>query len=209
MPSGRSPNRLENKAHKSPALAFYFALRGYVLAALLVLLIFARIHGNAPLQSVFLLLVAAGMVLRLWAGACLGIHGNAARTEAPQLTRNGPYRFSRNPLYLSNLLVAAGLLLFANCLQIWLVLLTLILLFAHHALLVKWEEQNLRAQWGETYASYLRTTSRWLGWPHSSGPKTETGKSQVHWNKVGAWQGRNLIYAMLSVLLIWGATRWK
>ncbi len=147
------------------------------------------------------------MILRSWAGAYLGIHGNASRAHAPALAQNGPYRISRNPLYVSNLLVGAGLLLFANCLSVRISILVLIALFAHHALLVKWEEQNLRAQWGGAYAAYLRKTPRWLGWPGASISGEE--KIRPHWNKVWERQTRNLAYTLVSVLLVWGASRWK
>jgi protein-S-isoprenylcysteine O-methyltransferase Ste14 len=211
MYSGRNPNLLGLKSPPRHPQAHYFALRGYVLAGLLTLLIAARALSRSPLRSEFLILIAAGMILRAAAGACLGIHGNAAQAKAPHLMQNGPYRFSRNPLYLSNLLIGAGILFFANCLPLWLILFTLIALLIHHALLVKWEEQNLSAQWGEVYASYLQSTPRWLGWPEASTP--DIGETQAHWNiflsKVWAWQGRNLIYTVLSVLLIYGVSRWK
>jgi protein-S-isoprenylcysteine O-methyltransferase Ste14 len=207
MRSDRNPNPSSPKPPKAAALRFYFAFRGWVLASLLLLLIGMRVHNTRSLQFEFLILVIAGMLLRKWAGAYLGVHGNASQAGSPVLVQTGPYRFSRNPLYLSNLLVGAGLVLFANCLHPWLAALVLTALFAHHAVLVKWEERSLRIQWGEAYASYLRTTPRWLG--KSKFFATQGGKPQAHWNKLWAWQGRNLLYTVAAVALIWGASRWK
>ena len=48
----------------------------------------------------------AGLLLRAWAA------GNLAKNQT--LARNGPYAFTRNPLYLGTLLVAAGLAIAAR-----------------------------------------------------------------------------------------------
>ena len=162
-------------------------------------------QSDAPLEWKFLVPVSAGMLLRFWAGAYLGPHGNSAQAQAPLLQRGGPYRFSRNPLYLSNILVGAGLVLFAHCLPVWLEVFACLLLIVHHALLVTWEEKTLHMQWGEAYARYARETPRWIGRRGDAPPGNENA---AQWEKVRAWQGRNLAYAVLCVLLLWGAARW-
>ena len=146
------------------------------------------------------------MVFRFWAGAYLGIHGNDSQVRAPRLQRGGPYRFSRNPLYLSNLLIGTGLILFANV-RVEFALLLISLLAVHHILLVTWEEKNLRMTWGDSYEAYVRETPRWIGWPRSGNLNEK--KNPAYWNKVWAWQGRNLAYTVLSALLLWGASLWK
>ena len=181
-------------------------MRGWTLAAFLGALFTFRLHNPAHLQWVFLILITAGMALRLWAGAYLGVHGNASETQAPRLQRGGPYRFSRNPLYLANLLVGTALILFANV-GMGLALTLILVLVIHHILLVMWEEKNLRTIWRDQYASYVRNTPRWIGWSRSE--KSEEGKNPSQWNKVWTWQGRNLAYTVLSALLIWGASLWK
>ena len=71
----------------------WFAGRGYILAALLGLLVRFRLYSDSPLRWEFLALVALGMLLRLWAGAHLGPHGNAMQAQSPALCMSGPYRF--------------------------------------------------------------------------------------------------------------------
>ena len=187
-------------------LTFYFAARGYVLAALLGVWVRARMLSAAPLRWDFLALVIAGIILRLWAGAHLGGHGNSLQAQSPALRNSGPYRFSRNPLYIANILTGAGLVLFANCFPLWFAILSVSFLFAHHVVLIHWEEKKLGEQWGDAYDHYVRSTPRWLGWNRSRDFREE---SSPQWNKVLIWQGRNLVYTVLSVLLLWGATRWK
>ncbi len=185
----------------------WFAGRGYVLAALLGLLVRMRMYSDASLHWEFLGLVIIGLALRFWAGAYLGPHGNSMRTESPILLREGPYRFSRNPLYIANIFIGAGLILFENCLPSWIALLLIALLIIHHSILIRWEENNLRINWGKDYADYMRSTARWFGWKNSG--VSSSYRNPAQWNKVWIWQGRNFAYTILSVLVLWGASRWK
>lgn len=155
----------------------------------------------------FMGLVALGLTLRFWAGAYLGSHGNSMRTESPILLREGPYHFSRNPLYVANILTGSGLILFSNCLAPWIAALLIAGLLLHHSILIRWEEKNLLMNWPLDYADYLRSTARWLGWKNSGAVRSQ--KNPAQWNKVWIWQGRNFAYTFLSVILLWGASRWK
>lgn len=188
---------------KPHSLSLYFAARGWVLAALCAVVVWSRVQDDAPLRPEFLVWVVAGMALRLWAGAHLGPHGNASRPEAPRLSRNGPYRYSRNPLYLSNLAVGAGLVLFANSLQWKTAVALLLALVLHHVILVNWEEANLRRQWEDAYAAYARAVPRWFGVRSAAGD----GIPSASWKRTFSRQGRNLGYALLAVLILWVAGR--
>jgi protein-S-isoprenylcysteine O-methyltransferase Ste14 len=184
----------------------WFAARGWVLAALFLALVFFRAtvsRADAPLRWEMLALVAAGMGLRAWAGAHLGSHGNGARAEAPALATSGPYAFSRNPLYLSNMAVGAGLMFFANALPAPAAVALLAFLFLHHVALALWEEKQLRRFWPEAYAAYAAATPRWFGLkpPRANVPGAESGGAPL------ALQGRNLAYAVACVLILWAAAR--
>lgn len=76
------------------------------------------------------------------------------------IVRTGPYRFSRNPIYLAFILLVLGLSLWLN--NLWL-LVTLVLPVAIIALLVipreeRFLERNLPGQ----YSSYKAQVRRWL-----------------------------------------------
>ena len=188
----------------------HFAARGWVLAAALILLLVARARMNqdvAPLRPAWLLLVLAGIALRLWAGTHLGAHGNAARAQAPQLATGGPYRFSRNPLYLSNLLVAAGLVLYAHAFSVLVSALFILAILAHHILLVRHEEAVLAQRFGAVYAAYRREVPRWIGLPRTNG-KHESGEEGAPPRTLGVRQGRNVAYTLIAVLAVWIAARW-
>jgi protein-S-isoprenylcysteine O-methyltransferase Ste14 len=186
--------------------ALYFAARGWILAGAFLLLVWSRATSDAPLRPQMLALVASGMLLRAWAGAHLGPHGNAGKAEAPDLARTGPYAFSRNPLYLSNMAMGAGLVLFANSLSPLLAAIMLVFLFAHHLLLALWEEKYLRRAWPGQYALYAQSVPRWFGVrrPEESAEEPSTSRET---GTIRVRQGRNLAYASVCVLILWIASR--
>jgi protein-S-isoprenylcysteine O-methyltransferase Ste14 len=189
---------------------FHFAARGWILAAALLVLLLARAAtdaGAAPLRPAWLLLVLCGIVLRMWAGAHLGFHGNAARAQAPELATGGPYRFSRNPIYLSNILVAAGLVLYADAFSIPVSALFVLAIILHHAVLVRHEERVLSGLFGDAYDVYRRNAPRWIGF--SRGEKREHNDAGASLKTTGIRQGRNVAYALACVFLVWIASRWS
>ncbi len=204
-----------------------FPLRGWLLAALFLVVLAARAlttTGEAPLRPEWLIYVAAAALLRLWAGAHLGDHGNESRAQAPRLARTGPYRFSRNPLYVANILAASGLTLFANALPLTVELSFIVLVIAHHFLLVHHEERILAALHGDAYERYRREVPRWYGMmrpqgtltsgqSNPSGPSSLSGSSsrdeegggRVTLPTLLRRQGRNVGYLALCVLTLWVA----
>ncbi|MDE3166390.1 MAG: isoprenylcysteine carboxylmethyltransferase family protein [Acidobacteriota bacterium] len=76
----------------------------------------------------------AGLWLRGWAAGCLA--------KNQQLATGGPYRFTRNPLYLGTLLVAAGLAVAAR--SPWLAALFAAVFLLIYLPVIQNEEQHLR-----------------------------------------------------------------
>lgn len=197
----------------SRMLALYFAVRGWTLAALFLLLTWRRSLVSAeesPLRWEMLALVAAGMLLRAWAGAHLGLHGNGPRAEAPSLVTSGPYAFSRNPLYLSNLAIGVGLVFFAHALSPETTVAFLAFLLVHHVVLARWEEKHLRTLWPAEYEAYAAATPRWFGLrppvtPEKAGTDAENITDTRNRFPVLSRQGRNLAYAAACVLVLWAA----
>ena len=91
-------------------------------------------------------LAAAGLLLRGWAA------GHLAKNE--RLAVNGPYAYTRNPLYLGTLTVAAGLAIAAR--NPWLVLLFAAIFLLVYLPAIELEEQHLRELFPE-YARYAET----------------------------------------------------
>lgn len=79
---------------------------------------------------------------------------------ASALLTTGPFRWSRNPLYvgLSTLLACFGLLLDSA----WMLFLVPVLVLLLDRLVIVREEARLRTQFGEAYEAYCRRVRRWL-----------------------------------------------
>ncbi len=79
---------------------------------------------------------------------------------ATTIVTEGPFRFTRNPLYLGFTLFYAGMSLLVNSLWMLLLLPTIILLMTVGV--IKREERYLERKFGEQYLSYKQHVRRWL-----------------------------------------------
>jgi len=81
-------------------------------------------------------------------------------SRAAALITSGPFRFSRNPLYVA--LVATQLAFALLLASFWLVLLGLLLFGALNRFVIPDEETALAAAFGPEYRAYARRVRRWL-----------------------------------------------
>ena len=100
--------------------------------------------------------------LFFWAGHTMHRDGGSIPTGEPTevIVSRGPYRFSRNPIYLAMLLLQIGISLWAN--SLW-----FIVLAAISAGLLVWgvirrEERYLERKFGAAYVSYRMRVRRWI-----------------------------------------------
>lgn len=107
-------------------------------------------------------LIDAGVLLMLWAGLLMlwrkttvNPYGKPAR-----LLEEGPFRFSRNPIYLADSLIYCGIALLWGSLWPWL-LLPLVIHVMQRAV-IRHEERLLVQLFGEAYRSYRARVRRWL-----------------------------------------------
>lgn len=88
--------------------------------------------------------------------------GTNVHPSEPALTlvRGGPFRFTRNPMYLALCLVQIALGFFLND---WITLLFVVpLAFILHNGVILREERYLIAKFGEPYLQYKREVRRWI-----------------------------------------------
>ena len=117
---------------------------------------------RGPLRLLGLLPIGLGIALALWADALFKKVGTEIKPfrESRLVVMEGPYRFSRHPMYISFLLVLGGGVLIFGCTGPLLVFLAMIwLLRAHFAIP---EERHMEEQFGEAYREYRRRVRRWL-----------------------------------------------
>jgi protein-S-isoprenylcysteine O-methyltransferase Ste14 len=79
---------------------------------------------------------------------------------ASKLITWGPYRFTRNPMYVGLILIYVGVA--AIQVQIWPILLLPLVVIYIHRLVVPVEEARLRQVFGDTYEQFCARVRRWL-----------------------------------------------
>ncbi len=76
------------------------------------------------------------------------------------IIREGPFRYSRNPLYLALLLLLIAAALLAG--SLWLILAVPVLLFLLDAFAIRPEEEYLERKFGDVYRDYKASVRRWI-----------------------------------------------
>ncbi len=107
-------------------------------------------------------LIAAGIGLAL---VCvLGFRRAGTNVEpwrpATALVLSGPYRFSRNPIYVGLTLAYAGIAVAAD--SLWMVTLLVPVLAVMQSGVVRREEAYLERRFGDDYRAYKARVRRWL-----------------------------------------------
>jgi len=108
------------------------------------------------------LLIAVGLALPLWAAATFHGVGTTVNPTRPTtaLAFGGPYRFTRNPMYLGLALLSTGVALVANAL--WPLLALPFVLWIVRRMVIDREERYLDAKFGEEYSEYKKRVRRWV-----------------------------------------------
>ena len=86
-----------------------------------------------------------------------GIYPNQPATC---IVARGPYRFSRNPMYVGLTVLNLGIALVAN--TMWMIAALPIVLWILTVLVIRREEAYLSSAFGESYAEYRQSVRRWL-----------------------------------------------
>jgi len=105
---------------------------------------------------------AVGFALAIWAIVAIRKAGTRVETNKPTTTivANGPYRFTRNPIYVGMLLGQAGLAVGFDSLWILATLVPFYLVIRYGV--IAREEAYLERKFGELYVSYKSRVRRWL-----------------------------------------------
>jgi protein-S-isoprenylcysteine O-methyltransferase Ste14 len=83
-----------------------------------------------------------------------------ARKPTTVIVRTGPYRFSRNPIYLAFSLLQLGTAIWIN--SLWLLVTLVGAVWLMHYVVIPREEQYLERRCGAQYSDYKLSVRRWL-----------------------------------------------
>ena len=105
---------------------------------------------------------AAAFALAIWAIVTIRRAGTAVETVKPTTTivASGPFRFTRNPIYLGMMLGLIGLAVAFNSLWILVTLIPFFFLLRYGV--VAREETYLERKFGDVYPGYKSRVRRWL-----------------------------------------------
>lgn len=160
---------MKTECMRTPDHAQVIALPPLIYAGFLVLA--AVLEWFYPLSmgarsswhwAIAAMLLTSGVVLALWGKITLDRAGTCVHPAGSTRTivSSGPYRFSRNPLYLALTLMYLGLTLIIN--TFWALVLLPLLLWLVHSGVVRREERYLERKFGEEYRRYLRQVRRYF-----------------------------------------------
>ncbi len=140
------------------ALSWILFYLVFGLNALLIIIDWNSWRYVSPLRFVVgIPMVLIGSLLLIWGIRTLGINNTSGSVSG--FIKSGPYKFTRNPQYLGDMILFIGLSLCANSLYLWITHALLILVFLATPIA---EEKWLAEEYGEVYEEYFRDTSRFL-----------------------------------------------
>jgi len=142
-----------------PTVLFFALVAGYAIR------LFAG--GRLPVPRAFaeglgglLIIIALGLVLS--AVQIFAEQGQGLRpaTPASALFQNGPYKFTRNPIYLAMVIFGTGFGVATS--NVWIILTTVLAGLIFHFMVIMPEEEYLARKFGDDYSAYKARVRRWI-----------------------------------------------
>ena len=144
-----------------PLIYFGFLLLGWALDRFVTTLAFPWAL-DMPVKIAAVVLIVAGLLIEMWAGGLFKKAGTHVVPWSPSraLVVEGPYRFSRNPMYVGFTLTYLGLALGLQSPTAVILLIPCLMLMTWGVILR--EERYLTAKFGQAYLTYKQGVRRWL-----------------------------------------------
>jgi len=139
-----------------------FRMRSYTpIPFLLVMVYFAQ---PTPLSLVIgFAVLFIGEIIRFWGVSIVGAETRTTGTVGgTYLSTNGPFAYVRNPLYVGNMLVYAGVGVMSMALFPWMLIAALCWFYVQYYLIVTREEEYLAGTFGDEYALYRKSVRRFI-----------------------------------------------
>lgn len=136
-----------------------FQWRDYIAIPVLILILLAA-NATARTATVGTLLILIGQAIRIYTVAFLGAEGATRDGQTERIIAHGPFALVRNPLYVGNLTIILGVLIYAGAPVLGFLALVFFL-FQYHCI-AKYEESLLLAKFGDEYQRYLERIPAWI-----------------------------------------------
>ena len=109
-----------------------------------------------------LIAVAAVLILGIWPIRLFRNSGQDVKpwSPTPEIVIVGPYKFTRNPMYLQMILFCIGFAIILS--DIWILILTPVCGWLLCNIAIRHEEAYLEEKFGESYRNYKKNVRRWI-----------------------------------------------
>lgn len=156
-----TPTRRDETGIRFPPPLIYalFFLLGYALQRFEP---FSLFGGQSWPGTVGLAMIGAGVALAITAALTFrqaGTHVNPTK-PATTVVAHGPFRFTRNPMYLSMGVIYLGGVLMLD--SLWPLLLFPVTIWVIRTRIIALEEAYLESKFGAVYLDYKKKVRRWL-----------------------------------------------
>jgi protein-S-isoprenylcysteine O-methyltransferase Ste14 len=138
-----------------------------LISSILLAYFFDRVYPiieliPSPINLVGWLVVLAGVVLLAYSVSLLISKHTTPDPEGipSSLITTGPFSFSRNPIYLADVIMATGAAIIFSSLSSFIAPVVVFLVL--NTFVIPFEERNLRIKFGEKYEAYMCRVRRWV-----------------------------------------------
>jgi protein-S-isoprenylcysteine O-methyltransferase Ste14 len=116
----------------------------------------------SPYNYLGILLVLFGIIINIWADRIFKTEKTTVKPdESPDVfILSGPFKFTRNPMYLGMLSILLGVAVFLGSLITFIFPVLFIVLM--NLLFIPVEEKNLQKKFGKKYIDYKKKVRRWI-----------------------------------------------
>jgi protein-S-isoprenylcysteine O-methyltransferase Ste14 len=147
------------------------------------------------------ILITIGESLRIWAVSFAGGATRTTKVGAPSLCTSGPYSYTRNPLYIGNMIIYSGVVFIAGSLNI---LFTLIITWGfftiQYYLIINLEQNTLIDIFGNEYEKYINNVPKLF--PRLRSWKNKDKYRPMKFSKTIKTEKRTLQNIILLILII-------
>lgn len=152
-------DRTERQVRVYPPV--YLLLAAFLMAGLDLVFPFRHVIPRG-LQYSGIALLIAGLALDVWAAGLFSRAGTTVKPLEPSsaLVTRGPFRLSRNPMYLGMVVALVGLAMVLGSLAPFAVVPAFALLIEHR--FIRREEAMLESTFGTAYVEYRSKVRRWI-----------------------------------------------
>ena len=147
------------------------------------------------------ILMVLGEAWRMWGVATAGTVTRRRSRDVQKLVNHGPFAWSRNPLYVGNVLIWMGVITISGVL--WFLPVAILLFAVEYFYIVRYEEGVLESIFGKEYLEYKQRTPRWIPTPPSGGSAGE-----FYWAE--AWRSEISTFGQYAIILglFWAKMRY-